>query len=497
MSLEGNISWHLLKNIADTLDSYRVRVFIDAKEEILKANIYNEEQYYDILFKMFEDEMSKYSLYHYLNQNDTGNLKLLKKFTKLHSLDLAKTLSLLELLFSENLVKVDYLYDTIKDETNESEDKIFKDLAIRTTKITPSEIKSIYEPIKVIFDSKNCSGCGLCVGLCPVNCIELNNGIGKIDDDKCIRCGLCYYFCPRTYLPVNLLNMVQENTSEIPSPSKLGFYSKAYSARTKVREISERCQDGGISSTCLYYLFEQSKIDYALGASMSKNPWRPEPILMKNREDILLTTGTKYVNNPSLSLMNQLNSNPCRLAIVGVPCMMQSLLKSKIYDLHIPSQNSVVYRIGIFCMESFSYESFLKICDILNVNVDDVKKTDINKGKFFIYTNKGEELTIPIKEITHLAREDCKVCYDLTSESADISIGSTGSPSGWNTVLIRTEKGKGLYEALLKNDLIESKSLKAVKPGLPSLEKVAASKKKKCSTHVAKKKTEHMRTPSY
>ena len=46
MSLEGNISWHLLKNIADTLDSYRVRVLIDAKEEILKAKIYNEEQYY-------------------------------------------------------------------------------------------------------------------------------------------------------------------------------------------------------------------------------------------------------------------------------------------------------------------------------------------------------------------------------------------------------------------------------------------------------------------
>ena len=195
MSLEGNISWHLLKNIADTLDSYRVRVLIDAKEEILKANIYNEEQYYDILFKMFEDEMSKYSLYHYLNQNETGNLKLLKEFTKLHSLDLAKTLSLLELLHSEKLVKVEYLYDTIKDETNESEDKIFKDLAIQSTKIAPSEIKSIYEPIKVIFDSKNCSGCGFCVGLCPVNCIELNNGIGKIDDDKCIRCGICMQVC--------------------------------------------------------------------------------------------------------------------------------------------------------------------------------------------------------------------------------------------------------------------------------------------------------------
>jgi len=497
MSLEGKITRDLLINIADTLDSYRVRVLIDAKEEILVSGIYNEEQYYTILFKMVEDEMKKYSLYQYLKQIESGDLKLLKEFSKIHSIDLVKTLSLLELLHNEKLVKVEYIFDNEIDETNESEEKIFKDIAIQFSKIPPSEIKSIYEPVKVIFDSKNCSGCGLCVGICPVNCIELTNGCGRIDDDKCIRCGLCYYFCPRTYLPVNILNMVQEHTSQIPSPSKVGFFSEAYSARTKIKEISDLCQDGGISSTCLYYLFDQSKIDYALGASMSENPWRPKPILMKNKQEVLLTTGTKYVNNPSLSLMNKINGKTQRLAIVGVPCMMQALLKSEIYDLQIPSQNSVIYRIGIFCMESFSYESFLKICELLKVNVVDVKKADINKGKFFIYTKDEQEFNIPIKDITHLAREDCEVCYDLTSESADISIGSIGSPSGWNTVLIRTQKGKELFDALLKNDLIESKSLDTVKPGLPLLEKVAASKKKKCFTHIAKKKTEHIRTPSY
>jgi coenzyme F420 hydrogenase subunit beta len=296
---------------------------------------------------------------------------------------------------------------------------------------------------------------------------------------------------------MNLLNMVQENASEIKPYSKVGFFIGAYSARTKIKEISEKCQDGGISSTCLYYLFDSSKIDYALGAKMSENLWRPEPLLLKNKEDILLTTGTKYVNNPNLSLLNKVNGDSHKLAVVGVPCMMQALLKSKIYDLNIPSQNNVIYRIGIFCMESFSYESFLKICEMLNVNVNDVKKSDINKGKFFVYTNKGDELNIPIKDITHLAREDCEVCYDLTSESADISIGSIGSPSGWNTVLVRTQKGKELYDALIKNDLIESKSLDAVKPGLPLLEKIADSKKKKCSTHIAKKESEQIRTPSY
>jgi coenzyme F420 hydrogenase subunit beta len=129
--------------------------------------------------------------------------------------------------------------------------------------------------------------------------------------------------------------------------------------------------------------------------------------------------------------------------------------------------------------------------------VNDAKKMDINKGKFFVYTNKGEELSIPIKEISDLAREDCEMCYDLTSESADISIGSIGSPSGWNTVLIRTEKGKELYEELIANNMIESKPIEDVKPGLPLLQRIASSKKSNSKKHIKAKLEENKRTPNY
>jgi coenzyme F420 hydrogenase subunit beta len=73
----------------------------------------------------------------------------------------------------------------------------------------------------------------------------------------------------------------------------------------------------------------------------------------------------------------------------------------------------------------------------------------------------------------------------LTSESADISIGS---PSDWNTIIIGTQIGKDLYSALIENDLIESKKIEDVKPGLPLLEKIAKSKRNKCTKHINKKK---------
>ena len=499
MSIEEKFSWEFLKNVADALDSYRIRALIDAKKDILDTGIYDESQYETILFKMLDEEKLKYSLFNFLKNSSSskGNLQNLNQFCENTSIELHKTLSLLELLKNEKLVIVEEKYDKIEGDENNPEKLIFKDLSITVNDGDLSKLKPIYEPVKVIFDSKNCSGCGLCAGICPVNCLHIYNGFGKIDEDKCIRCGLCYFVCPRTYLPARVLNMTLEQTSEIKEYEKIGHFIEAYSARTKIKEISEICQDGGVSSTCLHYLFDKKKIDLALGAKMSNTLWRPEPVLLKNKEEILSTAGTKYVNNPNLQLLNQKELRDTKIAVVGVPCQMQALLKSKIYNIGFPTLNNIDYRIGIFCMESFSYESILKICQKLNVDVNDAKKMDINKGKFFVYTNKGEELNIPIKEISHLGREDCEMCYDLTSESADISIGSIGSPSGWNTVLIRTEKGKELYEELIANNLIESKPIEDVKPGLPLLQRIAGSKRNNSKKHIKAKLEENKRVPTY
>ncbi|MFX1278150.1 MAG: Coenzyme F420 hydrogenase/dehydrogenase, beta subunit C-terminal domain [Promethearchaeota archaeon] len=497
MSLEENFSWEFLKNVADALDSYRIRALIDAKKDILDAGIYDETEYDTILYTMLDEEKLKYSLFNFLKSNSKSNLQTLQQFCEETSTKLHKTLSILELLKNEKLINVEEIYDKIEGDEDSPEQLIFKNYSIKVNDGDLSKLKPIYEPVKVIFESKNCSGCGLCAGICPVNCLQIYNGFGKINEDKCIRCGLCYFVCPRTYFPIKVLNMALEEASEIKEYENVGHYLEAYSAKTKIKEISEICQDGGISSTCLHYLFDKKKIDLALGAKMSNTLWRPEPILLKTKEDILKTAGTKYVNNPNLQILNQKEVKNTKIAIVGVPCQMQALLKSQIYNIGFPSLENIDYRIGIFCMESFSFESLLKICEKMNVDIKNAKKMDINKGKFFVYTNKGEELNIPIKEISHLAREDCEMCYDLTSESADISIGSIGSPSGWNTVLIRTEKGKQLYEELISNNLIESKPIEEVKPGLSLLQRIAGSKKNNCEKHISLKIGESKRVPIY
>jgi len=41
----------------------------------------------------------------------------------------------------------------------------------------------------------NCSGCGDCDKVCPVNAVEIENGVSHIDPEACIGCGLCQGVC--------------------------------------------------------------------------------------------------------------------------------------------------------------------------------------------------------------------------------------------------------------------------------------------------------------
>ncbi len=42
---------------------------------------------------------------------------------------------------------------------------------------------------------EKCTGCSICIEICPVNAIKIENGKAEISDD-CIECGVCINQCP-------------------------------------------------------------------------------------------------------------------------------------------------------------------------------------------------------------------------------------------------------------------------------------------------------------
>ena len=47
-----------------------------------------------------------------------------------------------------------------------------------------------------IVNEEKCTGCGACVGECPVDAIEMKADKACVDEDTCIDCGACVGACP-------------------------------------------------------------------------------------------------------------------------------------------------------------------------------------------------------------------------------------------------------------------------------------------------------------
>jgi len=48
----------------------------------------------------------------------------------------------------------------------------------------------------VYVDIERCTGCGICVGVCPQRAISLHNDLAVINQEQCIQCETCAEVCP-------------------------------------------------------------------------------------------------------------------------------------------------------------------------------------------------------------------------------------------------------------------------------------------------------------
>lgn len=169
-----------------------------------------------------------------------------------------------------------------------------------------------------------------------------------------------------------------------------------------------------------------------------------------------------------------------KIAMVGTPCEIMAASKLQHY-----TDSPIDVKLGLFCMENFSYKYFVNLLKEYGLKMDDIEKFQIDKGYVFLNLKTKETLKIPLSVAKRIIRKNCNICVELTSETSDISIGSIGSEDGWSTVIIRTEKGEEIIKGAIEQRYIEADEFTDNQFAL--LERLASGKTERNLEHIEMK----------
>jgi coenzyme F420-reducing hydrogenase beta subunit/ferredoxin len=329
------------------------------------------------------------------------------------------------------------------------------------------EMAGEYRIIKPRFlpQDKNCILCGLChrvceelVGVAAIN--AQNRGVsrdvdtpyGQLSED-CIACGACALVCPtnsiierKNIYPLSSLDIkeMEEAFLSGTNDDDLGVNREMLAAKSDIEG-----QDGGMVTSILQRGIETGLLDGAVVAQKNEQ-LGAKAALVEETESILQAKGTKYVRISVIApLLEALEKDKMRIAVVGTPCQMRTIRKLQrqgYFREKFP--DAEIYLIGLFCFESFDYESLKsRVIELFGIDLDRSEKMQIARGKFIVAA-EGKEYSCRVRELGDCVREGCGFCGDLVSRLADISIGSIGSAEGYSTVIVRSERGERLLEAV-------------------------------------------------
>jgi len=329
------------------------------------------------------------------------------------------------------------------------------------------EIKTFKDLRKEVIDKGLCGKCGGCYSFCSageLNALEIGEGDLPVyrDEEKCLKCGICYLICPQ----IDVLD--DELKARFGWMPPIGSYQAISSARTTDKDVMDVCTDGGVVTSLLLYLLDRNQIDGAV-VSRKKSPFAREPIIALTREDVVSAAGSQYsvsfhleeiggkysTYSPILPSVKSLEKRYLtNIVVVGTPCQISSIRKMQC--LGILPAHLIKYTIGLFCIESLSFDDLARksLEKRFDINFDNIRKLNI-KEDFIVTLSNGATVHIPLREVDEFARPACLACSDFSNEYADISVGGLGSPDGYTTTIVRTRLGEELFWNALKQGYIE------------------------------------------
>lgn len=325
----------------------------------------------------------------------------------------------------------------------------------------------------------NCLECGECTANCPISWFERDysprlitkkalEGIIEPRDEKiwsCMSCHLCSDRCPsgvdfprfiwalraaavRAGIEhESFYRALEEIFLSGDRDPDIGLVRAVLAAKTPIEG-----QDGGIVTSLLIAGLEKGLFERAI-VVQRREGFGAQAIVTEKVEDILAARGSKYQFAPTIERLEEaiVAGAKKRTAIVALPCSIYGIRR-----IQRVCQAAEIYAVGLFCFETFYYDLLKRlVSEVLGIELGDADKLDVKRGKFIVHIG-GQQKACAVSELEPGVRVSCLFCTDFTARLADISVGSVGSPDGYSTVIIRSEKGERLFGLLSEIEKIEA-----------------------------------------
>ena len=329
------------------------------------------------------------------------------------------------------------------------------------------DVKSFEDLRQEVIAKGLCGRCGGCASFCSadeMNALEFDRTDGPrlITEENCLKCGICYLICPQ------IKALDREVREKFGWQPPIGMHSAITSACTTEPKVAEVCTDGGVVTSVLRYALKKRLVQGAL-VSKKIGPFARQPFLATNPDELIEAAGTHFdevqhlgqfgkeysTYSPTIQEIKKIGQLRLdRIAMVGTPCQIYTVRKMQ--TLNIVPADAIVFTVGLFCMENFSFntKAVKALEEKLDVKIGDIAKLNI-KDNVILTTTSGQVHHVPFEAVDEIARPACMACPDFANDFADISVGGLGSPDGYTTTVIRTSIGQKLYNGAKQDGLLK------------------------------------------
>lgn len=292
-----------------------------------------------------------------------------------------------------------------------------------------------------VLDPGLCVSCGFCTALCPY--IKCNGDRVRVVYPCGRSEGNCAAGCPRAELDPPALDRFVFGRER--ADHELGEYQGIYYARARGTARAPRAQYGGTATALLGLALSLDLADGAVAVQQGDDGW-PQPGLFLEPEAVKGGAGSRYVAVPSLVALAEARRKELgRVAVVGRPCQVEAIRRWQV----IAGQNgegswvpAVSLTVGLFCFWALSAEFMFYLRQRVG---QEIYRIDVPPQGMVVQSRAGEVL-LPLSEVRPYIKPGCRVCFDPTAEWADLAVGSTEAEPEWNTLIVRTDRGRELVE---------------------------------------------------